>query len=160
MAKSRRKAGGCTRGRFRLKRLGKGWLAHRRLPVREIPRATLADLAELEAAMGPEKVITPLVAVKTVVPKPRKASKAAAKTTQKAVTPKKASAKAAESKVAEPAAKKPAGKKPAAKKPTAKTAGKKSPAKKSTAKATGKKSPAVKPAAVKKTGGTKGSSSG
>jgi hypothetical protein len=144
MAKSRRKAGGCTRGRFRLKRLGKGWLAHRRLPVRETPRATLADLAELEAAMGPEKVITPLVAVKTVVPKPRKArkaSEAAAKTTQKAVTPKKASAKAVASKAAEPAAKKPAAKKSAAKKPTAKTAGKKSPAKKSTAKSAGPKKP-------------------
>ena len=145
MAKSRRKAGGCARGRFRLKRLGKGWLAHRRLPVRETPRATLADLAEIEAAIGPEKVITPPTAVKTVAPA-KKASKVAAKSTQKAVTAKKASAKAAASESADPAAKKPAAKKPAAKKPAAKKpAGKKSPGKKTTA---------------KKAGGAKGSSSG
>lgn len=25
MAKSRRKSGGCTRGRFKLKKMGKGW---------------------------------------------------------------------------------------------------------------------------------------
>ncbi len=154
MAKSRRKAGGCTRGRFRLKRLGKGWLAHRRLPVRETPRATLEDLAEIEAAMGPEKVITPKKpkAVKTVVPKVRKA---AAKSTQKAITPKKATAKTAESK---PAAKMPTDKKTAVKKPTPKTAGKKSPTKKPTPKTAGKKTSAKKSVA-KKAGGAKGSTS-
>ena len=30
MAKSRRKAGGCTRGRLKPKKLGKGWLAMRK----------------------------------------------------------------------------------------------------------------------------------
>ena len=30
MARSRRKNGGPTRGRYRLKKLGKGWAAHRR----------------------------------------------------------------------------------------------------------------------------------
>jgi hypothetical protein len=144
MAKSRRKAGGCTRGRYRLKRLGKGWLAHRRLPMREIPRATLADLAEIEAAIGPEKVITPPTADKSAAAA-IKASKVAAKSTQKAVTAKKASAKAVASKSADPAAKKPAAKKPTAKKSAAKKpAGKKSPGKKTTA---------------KKAGGAKGSSS-
>ncbi len=53
MAKSRRKAGGCTRGRFRLKRLGKGWSTHRRLPVRGPGPATLDDLAAIEAASPP-----------------------------------------------------------------------------------------------------------
>ena len=30
MAKSRRKAGGCTRGRLKLKKLGKGWSSMRK----------------------------------------------------------------------------------------------------------------------------------
>ncbi len=30
MAKSRRKAGGCTRGRLKLKKLGKGWSTMRK----------------------------------------------------------------------------------------------------------------------------------
>ena len=30
MAKSRRKAGGCTRGRLKQKKLGKGWLSMRK----------------------------------------------------------------------------------------------------------------------------------
>ena len=37
MAKSRRKAGGCTKGRFRLKKLGKGWARMRRPRGRPAP---------------------------------------------------------------------------------------------------------------------------
>lgn len=38
MAKSRRKAGGCTHGRFKAKKLGKGWSAHNELPPRALKR--------------------------------------------------------------------------------------------------------------------------
>ena len=42
MAKSRRKAGGCTRGRFKLKKMGKGWasLRKQRGSVKPIVRKT------------------------------------------------------------------------------------------------------------------------
>jgi len=32
MSKSRRKAAGCTRGRYKRKKMGKGWLLARRVP--------------------------------------------------------------------------------------------------------------------------------
>ncbi len=33
MAKSRRNSGGCTRGRYKRKKMGKGWASARRMPV-------------------------------------------------------------------------------------------------------------------------------
>jgi hypothetical protein len=41
MAKSRRKNGGPTRGRFKLKKLGKGWSTQRRQKV--VPKKRPAD---------------------------------------------------------------------------------------------------------------------
>ena len=37
MAKSRRKAGGCTHGRYKLKKMGKGWLTQRKQRGRPVP---------------------------------------------------------------------------------------------------------------------------
>jgi hypothetical protein len=37
MAKSRRKAGGCTHGRFKRKKMGKGWLRLRTARGRPLP---------------------------------------------------------------------------------------------------------------------------
>lgn len=153
MAKSRRKAGGCTRGRFRLKRLGKGWSTHRRQPVRHQRLATIDDLAEIEAASPP-------VADKP----PSQAGKPAAKVAVSKVT-KKGGAKviqpAARTGAAKAAGKKVSAKKAPAEKGTAtkasakKAPGKKAPAKKAPAKkasgkkATAKKSDAKKPGEAK-----------
>ncbi len=38
MAKSRRKSGSCTRGRFKRKKLGKGWATQRRTPRPPAPK--------------------------------------------------------------------------------------------------------------------------
>ncbi len=51
MAKSRRKSGGCTRGRFKRKKMGKGWAAARRQrgtpkPVVRKPAAADEAIAE------------------------------------------------------------------------------------------------------------------
>lgn len=48
MAKSRRKNGGPTRGRFKLKKLGKGWVTQRR--TRSVPRALRPDEVAAKAA--------------------------------------------------------------------------------------------------------------
>ncbi|MDP6930953.1 MAG: hypothetical protein QF412_14740 [Planctomycetota bacterium] len=37
MAKSRRKAGGCTKGRFKRKKMGKGWITARKVRGRLKP---------------------------------------------------------------------------------------------------------------------------
>lgn len=37
MANVRRKSNGCRRGKFKRKKMGKGWLAHRRVPIPEVP---------------------------------------------------------------------------------------------------------------------------
>lgn len=49
MAKSRRKSSGCNRGKFKAKRMGKGWLAHRRKPQPQ-PQAPKAKAKEGAAA--------------------------------------------------------------------------------------------------------------
>lgn len=48
MAKSRRKSGGCTRGRFKLKKMGKGWSTARRTP--QPPPAKAKDKKDGENA--------------------------------------------------------------------------------------------------------------
>ena len=50
MAKSRRKAGGCTRGRLKQKKLGKGWLSMRkkRGSVKPVVRKTEQSTAASE----------------------------------------------------------------------------------------------------------------
>ncbi len=52
MARSRRKNGGPTRGRFKKKRLGKGWLANRTEPgvSRPVLRITESDDSAKAAA--------------------------------------------------------------------------------------------------------------
>lgn len=52
MARSRRKNGGPTRGRFKKKRLGKGWLANRKDPAgsRPVLRITEPDPATADKA--------------------------------------------------------------------------------------------------------------
>jgi hypothetical protein len=50
MAKSKRKSGGCTRGRFKRKKLGKGWATQRRTPRPAAPAP--AAPAEPAAAAG------------------------------------------------------------------------------------------------------------
>lgn len=50
MAKSRRKAGGPTRGRFKRKRMGKGWSTHRRLRMPPPPKKAPVGGAEESAA--------------------------------------------------------------------------------------------------------------
>lgn len=53
MAKSRRKASGCKRGHYKLKRMGKGWLAMRKARGSEPPidrKAKEAAEAERKAA--------------------------------------------------------------------------------------------------------------
>ena len=37
MANFRRNSNGCRRGKFKRKPMGKGWLAHRRVPIPETP---------------------------------------------------------------------------------------------------------------------------
>jgi hypothetical protein len=37
MAKARHKAGGCTNGRFKKKKMGKGWSTHRKVRGRPLP---------------------------------------------------------------------------------------------------------------------------
>ena len=51
MAKSRRKAGGCTHGRFKPKKMGKGWSTHRikRGRPKPVDRSKGADEAKADA---------------------------------------------------------------------------------------------------------------
>lgn len=46
MAKSRRKAGGPTRGRFKRKRMGKGWSTHRKLRMPPPKKTTVGGAEE------------------------------------------------------------------------------------------------------------------
>ena len=52
MAKSRRKSGGCTRGRYKMKKMGKGWSTMRRDRGHEKPvvRKVEGDAAAAPAA--------------------------------------------------------------------------------------------------------------
>lgn len=52
MARSRRKHGGPTRGRFKLKKLGKGYIKNRKQPIgsRPVLRITEPDAAAAKAA--------------------------------------------------------------------------------------------------------------
>jgi hypothetical protein len=43
MARTKRKSNGCRRGKFKRKPMGKGWAAHRRVPVPEIPKNRKAE---------------------------------------------------------------------------------------------------------------------
>ena len=43
MANTRNKSNGCRRGKFKRKKMGKGWLAHRRVPIPEIPKNKRAE---------------------------------------------------------------------------------------------------------------------
>lgn len=45
MARSRRKNGGPTRGRFKAKKLGKGFIANRKQPIGNRPVLRLTDAA-------------------------------------------------------------------------------------------------------------------
>ncbi|MHC5065404.1 MAG: hypothetical protein ACYTG5_15665 [Planctomycetota bacterium] len=51
MSKSRRKAAGCTRGRYKRKKMGKGWLLARRVPqpVKPIDRKAEEKAAESDS---------------------------------------------------------------------------------------------------------------
>ena len=55
MAKSKRKSGGCTRGRFKMKKMGKGWAAHRRVTVPAKPIDRVAEDAAKAAESAAEK---------------------------------------------------------------------------------------------------------
>ena len=57
MARSRRKNGGPTRGRFKKKRLGKGWLANRATPQpsRPVLRITEPDAEQAAAPKAKAK---------------------------------------------------------------------------------------------------------
>ena len=52
MARSRRKHGGPTRGRFKLKKLGKGYLENRRTPSGTRVVLRITETAATEAAAG------------------------------------------------------------------------------------------------------------
>ena len=49
MAKSRRKSGGCTRGRYKLKKMGKGWSTVRKKRGSEKPVKRETSSAEVSA---------------------------------------------------------------------------------------------------------------
>jgi len=50
MARSRRKNGGPTRGRFKLKKLGKGFIANRKEPIGSRPVLRITETAEAREA--------------------------------------------------------------------------------------------------------------
>ena len=50
MARSRRKNGGPTRGRFKLKKLGKGFISNRKEPIGSRPVLRITESAEVTAA--------------------------------------------------------------------------------------------------------------
>lgn len=55
MARSRRKNGGPTRGRFKLKKLGKGYLANRKEPIGTRPVLRITETAETAKGGAGEK---------------------------------------------------------------------------------------------------------
>ena len=55
MAKSRIKAGGCTHGRFKPKKLGKGWSTHRRKPIPERPVIRITETERKPDTGGTDK---------------------------------------------------------------------------------------------------------
>ena len=139
MAKSRRKAGGCTRGRFRLKRLGKGWSTHRRLPVRGPGPATLDDLAAIEAASPPIADKPPSRATKIAVKKKARKKDGSA-VIQPATSPGAKKASATKGTAKKGTAKQGNGTKGSAEGMAKKTTAKKAPGKKGTAKKSDAKS--------------------
>lgn len=55
MAVSRRKSGGCTRGRFKRKKMGKGWLTLRKQPIGTRPVLKITPTEESgEAGSAPK----------------------------------------------------------------------------------------------------------
>jgi hypothetical protein len=146
MAKSRRKAGGGTRGLFRVKRMGKGWSTHRRQPTPHRPAATIDDLAGIEAgsaaaAEPPAGAAKPAVKVAVGKKVTKQDTAAVLQPAGGRTGAKKAPAKkapATEGTAAKAAPKKAPARKAATKKTTKKTAkkatAKKAPAKKSGAK--------------------------
>ncbi len=57
MSKSRRKAAGCTRGRYKRKPMGKGWLIARRVPkpIKPLVRNDGETAASEDKAAGDEQ---------------------------------------------------------------------------------------------------------
>ncbi|MCB9884833.1 MAG: hypothetical protein H6838_05035 [Planctomycetes bacterium] len=52
MASSRRKNGGATRGRFKPKKMGKGYLSNRKQPVGSRPVLRITEVADDSAKSG------------------------------------------------------------------------------------------------------------
>lgn len=50
MARSRRKNGGPTRGRFKMKKLGKGYLSNRKTPIGSRPVLRITETADADKA--------------------------------------------------------------------------------------------------------------